>query len=49
MSSDGRVPYDSPVVGGQDVNGEMIYVGRAVHDGDTVPGKVLMQFAQRQH
>ena len=30
-----------PVIGGNDVNGEAIYVGRALHEGDCIPGKVV--------
>lgn len=34
-----RIPF-SAVPGGQD-GGETIYIGRAVHDGDVIPGKVV--------
>ena len=37
----GIVPSNSPVVGGNDVNGEPIYVCRAVHNRDTIPGKMV--------
>lgn len=37
----GLVPPDHPVVGGDDVNGEKIYCGRAIKDGDVIPGKVV--------
>ena len=36
----GSVP-GSPVLGGHDVNGEAIYVGRAVESDDVIPGKVV--------
>lgn len=39
-SAEGHVPYNNPVIGGNDVNGEPIYVGRAHESGDTIPGKV---------
>ncbi|RWS02449.1 uncharacterized protein B4U79_06516 [Dinothrombium tinctorium] len=37
----GWVPSDSAIQGGYDINGEVIYVGRALHEGDVVPGKVV--------
>lgn len=40
-SAEGHVPYNNPVIGGNDVNGEPIYVGRANESGDTIPGKVV--------
>ena len=36
----GMVPQN-PVVGGNDVNGEPLYIGRAFHSGDTIPGKIV--------
>ena len=32
------------VIGGEDVNGESLYVGRAVHNGCFVPGKIVPSF-----
>lgn len=32
---------DNATVGGHDVDGSPLYVGRAYHDGELVPGKVL--------
>lgn len=29
------------VVGGRDIDGTQIYVGRALHDGDMIPAKVI--------
>lgn len=40
FAAQGDVPYQNPVVGGNDLNGEVIYIGRAQHGGDTIPGKV---------
>ncbi|CAG2109003.1 unnamed protein product [Medioppia subpectinata] len=37
----GQVPSGGPVLGGNDTNGEALYVGRAVQEGDTIPGKVV--------
>lgn len=37
---DGQVPYNA-VEGGNDVNGEPIYVGRAHESGDVIPGKIV--------
>ena len=39
-SSNGSVP-DNAVVGGSDVNGEPLYVGRAIQSGNVLPGKVV--------
>jgi hypothetical protein len=36
----GVVPGDA-VVGGTDKNGETIYIGRAFHERDSLPAKVL--------
>jgi hypothetical protein len=36
----GSLPSNNPVLGGNDVNGESLFVGRAIQDGDTIPGKV---------
>ena len=41
-SAEGMVPHHNPVVGGHDLNGEPIYVGRVMHEGDTIPGKVCL-------
>ncbi|XP_064466165.1 natterin-4-like [Ornithodoros turicata] len=38
-TSGGNVPYNA-VAGGED-SGEAIYIGRAEHDGDVVPGKIV--------
>lgn len=32
---------ENAVVGGRDVDGSQIYVGRAFHDGDMIPAKVI--------
>lgn len=32
---------ENAVVGGRDSDGSKIYVGRAFHDGDTLPAKVI--------
>jgi len=37
----GWVPPNEAVEGGYDVGGERIYVGRALQDGDCIPGKVV--------
>lgn len=39
-ASHGFVPRDA-IAGGNDVNGEPIYVGRAFEDNDTIPGKIV--------
>src|SRR5699024_3003848 len=39
-ASNGFVPGDA-VEGGVDVNGEMLYVGRANDSGDMIPGKIV--------
>ena len=39
QSQNGQVPKDA-VRGGTDVNGEPLYVGRAIHLDDCIPGKV---------
>ncbi|XP_013188721.2 uncharacterized protein LOC106133515 isoform X1 [Amyelois transitella] len=39
-ASGGQVPPGA-VVGGQDASGEPLYVARAVHEGATVPGKLV--------
>lgn len=39
-ASGGFVPSDA-VPGGHDVNGELIYVGRAYDNGDLIPGKIV--------
>ncbi|XP_077502283.1 natterin-4-like [Amblyomma americanum] len=36
----GHVPYNA-VCGGEDLGGESLYVGRASHSGDLVPGKLV--------
>lgn len=38
--SGGQVPPGA-VVGGQDCSGEPLYVARAVHEGATIPGKLV--------
>uniref|UniRef100_A0A1B0D3A9 Uncharacterized protein n=1 Tax=Phlebotomus papatasi TaxID=29031 RepID=A0A1B0D3A9_PHLPP len=38
-SSNGNVPYNA-VMGGYTTEGEPLYVGRAVHDGLLIPGKI---------
>ncbi|RWS28818.1 natterin-4-like protein [Leptotrombidium deliense] len=40
-ASHGRVPVGNPVIGGQDVNGEPLYIGSTELGGDLVPGKVV--------
>jgi len=40
-AGNGWVPPGDAVAGGFDVNGETIYVGRALHGGDLIPGKVV--------
>ncbi|XP_058810749.1 uncharacterized protein LOC131675688 isoform X2 [Phymastichus coffea] len=40
MSAGMPVP-ESAVVGGMDIDGATIYVGRALHDGDMLPAKVI--------
>lgn len=40
MSAGMPVP-DTAVVGGMDIDGATIYVGRALHDGDMLPAKVI--------
>lgn len=37
----GWVPHGKAVVGGYDINGETIYVGRALCSGDIIPGKIV--------
>ncbi|RWS25806.1 uncharacterized protein B4U80_06829 [Leptotrombidium deliense] len=37
----GWVPPGEAVTGGFDVSGENIYVGRAQHEGEVIPGKVV--------
>lgn len=37
----GWVPHSKAVVGGYDVNGETLYVGRALLSGDILPGKIV--------
>ncbi|CAG2111289.1 unnamed protein product, partial [Medioppia subpectinata] len=37
----GQLPRGRPVLGGNDINGEALFVGRAVQEGDTIPGKVV--------
>ncbi|RWS06090.1 natterin-3-like protein [Dinothrombium tinctorium] len=36
----GQIP-DYAVIGGEDINGEPIFVGRVIHKGETIPGKVV--------
>jgi hypothetical protein len=38
----GSLPSNNPVLGGNDVNGESLFVGRAIQDNDTIPGKVTI-------
>ncbi|XP_054155092.1 uncharacterized protein LOC128953615 [Oppia nitens] len=52
----GQVPHGGPVLGGNDVNGESLYVGRAIESGDCIPGKVVpshgccyVAFAGQEH
>lgn len=52
----GWVPHGRAVVGGQDVNGEPLYVGRALCGGDVLPGKIVQShstcyvpWAQKEH
>lgn len=40
MSSYSAVPMDA-VPSGYDVDGSQIYVGRAYHEGDLIPAKVI--------
>jgi len=40
-ASGGSVPSGKAVAGGYDINGEKIYVGRAHHAGDVIPGKIV--------
>ncbi|XP_077523092.1 natterin-4-like [Amblyomma americanum] len=35
-----HIPHNA-VAGGDDKEGEVIYIGRAVHNGDVIPGKVV--------
>ncbi|RWS10197.1 uncharacterized protein B4U79_06805 [Dinothrombium tinctorium] len=39
-TSDGYLP-ENAVIGGEDINGEPLFVGRAIQAGDTIPGKVV--------
>lgn len=39
MCYEDRIPYNA-VPGGED-SGETIYIGRAVHNGEVIPGKVV--------
>ncbi|RWS20953.1 uncharacterized protein B4U80_03761 [Leptotrombidium deliense] len=39
-AGNGNIP-DKAVRGGEDVNGESLFVGRVVHEGDTLPGKIV--------
>lgn len=52
----GFVPYGEAVVGGMDINGETLYVGRALQEGECIPGKVVpshgvcyIPYAGREH
>lgn len=38
---EGWAPNDNCVEGGQDVNGDMTFVGRAFLEGDIIPGKIV--------
>lgn len=40
MTSYSSVPMDA-VVAGHDIDGSQIYVGRAYHEGDLIPAKVI--------
>lgn len=40
MTAYSAVPHDA-VVAGHDVDGSAIYVGRAYHEGDLIPAKVI--------
>lgn len=40
MTAKNALPKDA-VVGGRDTDGSLIYVGRAQHEGDLLPCKVL--------
>ena len=43
----GSVPHVAPVLGGNDINGEPLYVGRAIQEGDCIPGKVSLNLASK--
>ncbi|XP_015782147.1 natterin-3 [Tetranychus urticae] len=52
----GFVPYGEAVVGGMDISGETLYVGRALQDGECIPGKIVpshgvcyVAYAGREH
>lgn len=40
-AGNGWVPSGQAVVGGYDVSGENIYIGRVQHEGDIIPGKIV--------
>lgn len=40
MTAYSAVPHDA-VVAGHDIDGSPIYVGRAYHEGDLIPAKVI--------
>jgi len=41
-SDDGTwVQRELAVVGGQDMNGELMFIGRAFREGDVIPGKII--------
>jgi len=41
-AGNGWVPCGKAVVGGYDVSGENLYIGRVQHEGDIIPGKIVM-------